>query len=71
MKYLVVNNSKNGLYSIAQQYQLFDDREEAKLHYRTIGGETDLVGLSSKPGMASMTKCGLIDVLFIPMTSKK
>lgn len=71
MQYLVINNSKNGLYSIAEQYQLFDKQSDAELHYRTIGGDTDMIGLSKIPGVASMTRSGLIDVLYIPMASKK
>jgi hypothetical protein len=70
MQYLVINNSKNGLYSIVEQYQLFDDREEASRHYFEIGGDSGWISLSDKPGMASMTRSGLIDVLFIPIVSE-
>jgi hypothetical protein len=67
MQYLVINNSKNASLSIAEQYRLFDDREEASRYYFEIGGESGYFSLSDKPGLASMTRSGLTDVLFIPI----
>lgn len=67
--YLVVNNNKNGLYSYAEQYQIFAKREDAISHFVTIGGEEHLLGidLSTKVGVASIQKAGLIDVMFMPI----
>lgn len=71
MKYLVINNSKNGLYTYAQQYQLFDKRNDAVLHFKAIGGEDWPFELSKTPGIASISKSGLIDVTFMPIISQK
>jgi hypothetical protein len=69
MHYLVVNNNKNGLYSFAEQFQIFEDREDAIRHFVEIGGEEDSwgMGLSKKVGVASIQKAGLIDVMFMPI----
>ena len=69
MHYLVVNNNKNGLYSFAEQYQVFENREDAVAHFVEIGGEEEVMGmgLSKKVGSASIQKSGLIDVMFMPI----
>jgi hypothetical protein len=69
MHYLVVNNNKNGLYSFAEQYQIFEKREDAIRHFVEIGGEEECwgMGLSEKVGVASIQKAGLIDVMFMPI----
>lgn len=71
MQYLVINNSKNGIYSVADQYSLFNDRDAAIEHFKTIGWTDDWgMGVSDKPGIASMLKCGLIDIMFIPIVAE-
>lgn len=72
MQYLVINNNKNGLYSYADQYQLFNDREAAITHFCEIGGERDSfgIGLSTRVGVGSIQKSGLIDVTFLPIETQ-
>lgn len=68
-QYLVVNNNKNGLYSFADQYQVFENRADAIRHFVEIGGEEDSwgMGLSDKAGVAAIQKAGLIDLMFMPI----
>ena len=67
--YLVVNNNKNGIYSFKEQFQIFEKRKDAVDYFVTIGGEEDTFGitLSDTVGMASIQKCGLIDLMFLPI----
>jgi hypothetical protein len=72
MQYLVINNNKNGLYSYADKYRLFDDRRAAITHFCEIGGEEECFGisLSDKVGVATIQKSGLIDVTFLPIQTQ-
>lgn len=72
MQYLVINNNKNAICSFADQYQLFNDREEAIKQFVKIGGDANAwgMGLSDTPGTASVQKGGDIDVMFLPTNAK-
>lgn len=73
IQYLVINNNKDKMRSYAERFQVFVDREAAVEHFISIGGEEDPMGmgmgLSNKPGVASVQLGGAkdVDVMFMPI----
>ncbi len=67
LQYLVINNNKNGLYTFDEQYQIFENRDDAIKHFVEIGGDDKGMSLSVKAGLATIQKGGLIDLTFLPI----